>query len=118
MSVKFISDLEDPRIFNRLLKSLQEDYPPKTIQHQADLDNLAYLNWHTQRISALLEADLNQRIRSKVLRLVKDPTLRLLRATRRALAHREHQLMIKQNEANLRSTNTLVTRVDKWSSPR
>ncbi|MCX6613013.1 MAG: hypothetical protein NTW74_19455 [Acidobacteria bacterium] len=118
MSVKFISDLEDPRIFNRLLKTLQEDYPPKTIQHEADIENLAYLNWQTRRISALLEADLNQRIRSKMLRLVADPTLRLLRANRRALAHREHQLMIKQNEANLRSTNTLATRVDKWSSSR
>lgn len=118
MSTKFISDLEDSRIFNRLLKTLQENYPPKTIQHEADIENLAYLNWQTRRIAALLEADLNQRIRSKLLRLVKDPTLRLLRATRRALAHREHQLMIKQNEANLRSTNTLVTRVDKWSSPR
>lgn len=118
MSVKFISDLEDSRIFNRLLKSLQEDYPPKTIQHAVDLENLAYLNWQTQRISALIEADLNQRIRSKLLRLVTDPTLRLLRATRRSLAHREHQLMIKQNEANLRSTNTLVTRVDKWNSLR
>ena len=53
-----------------------------------------------------------------MLRMVSDPSLRLLKATRRAIARREHQLLLKQNEANLRSTNTLVTRVDKWNSPR
>jgi len=118
MSAKFISDLEDPRIFTRLLNSLRENYPPKTVQHHADLNNLARLNWQTDRISALLEADVNQRIHSRMLRMVSDSSLRLLKATRRALAHREHQFMIKQNEANLRSTNTLVTRVDKWNSSR
>ena len=118
MSVKFISDLEDPRIFTRLLSRLREDYPPKTVQHHADLNNLARLNWQTDRISALLEADLNQRVHSPMLRMVSDPSLRLLKATRRAIARREHQLLVKQNEANLRSTNTLVTRVDKWNSPR
>ena len=118
MSAKFISDLEDPRIFNRLLKTLREDYPPKTLQHNADLNNLARLNWQTDRISALLEADLNHRIHSKMLRMVSEPSLRLLKATHRAIARRECQLHIKQNEANLRSTNTLVTRVDKWNSPR
>ncbi len=118
MSAKFISDLEDSRIFNRLLKTLQVEHPPRTIQHQADLNNLARLNWHTDRISALLEADLNQRIHSRMLRMISDSSLRLLKATHRAIARREHQFLVKQNEANLRSTNTLVNRVDKWNSSR
>jgi len=115
---KFISDVEDPRIFMRLLDRLRAEYPPKTVQHEADLNNLARLNWQSDRLANLIEADLNHRLQSPVLRRIKDPSLRLLSATRRALARREHQLLIKQSEANLRSTNTLATRVDKWNACR
>ncbi len=118
MKVKLIADVEDSRLFNRLSSRLHDCYPPQTVQQEADLSSLARLNWQTERNAALIEADLNLRLHSPILSKIQDPSLRLLKATRRALARREHQLLVKQNEANLRSTNTLVTRVEKWCSSR
>jgi hypothetical protein len=114
----FISDLEDPRGFKQLYGRLTEDYPPKTIQNELDLSTLSRLNWKSERIDSLVEADLNHRLRSPILRRIQNPSLRLFRANCRALARREHQLLIKQNEANLRSIHTLLSRVEKWNPSR
>ncbi len=111
-----ISDLEDPRVFTRLLSRLRESYPPKNVQHESDLACLARLHWQTDRLANLIETDLNHRISSNLLRRVADPSLRLLKATTRALARREHLLMFKLNEANLRSIHSLVSRVEKWNT--
>lgn len=116
MKPQLTNSVEDSRFFKKLLLGLHENYPPRTVQHQADLASLARLNWQNERIANLLETDLNYFLQSEILRKIKNPGLRLLKATRRALARRDHQLLIKQNEANLRSTHTLATRVDKWNS--
>ena len=118
MIPRFIADIEDPRGFNQLQRRLFEDYPPQTVQNELDLATLSRLDWQSERIASLLEADLNHRLRSPILQRIQNPSLRLLRATRRALARREHQFLIKQNEANLRSIHTLLTRVDKWNTTR
>ncbi|MBM3760218.1 MAG: hypothetical protein FJW36_08225 [Acidobacteria bacterium] len=118
MNLNFINDLEDARLYKKLLARLHESYPPVTVQHEADLNNLARLNWQSERLANLIETDLNQRLQSPLVRNIKDPNRRLLRATRRALARREHIILIKQNEANLRATNTLVTRIEKWHASR
>ena len=76
-----ISDLEDARVFTRLLSRLRESYPPKNVQHESDLSCLARLNWQTDRIANLIETDLNHRLKSELLRRVADPSLRLLKAT-------------------------------------
>lgn len=108
--------VEDSRIFQRLLARLHDSYPPGNVQNEADLSTLARLNWQSERLSNLLETDLSYRLRAPILQKISDPSLRLLKATRRALARREHVLLLKQNEANLRSTNTVITRVEKWNS--
>lgn len=118
MIPNFISDLEDPRGFKQLHRRLCEDYPPKTIQNELDLSTLSRLNWKSERIDSLIEADLNHRLHSPILQRIQNPSLRLFRANRRALARREHQLLIKQNEANLRSIHTLMLRVEKWNPSR
>jgi hypothetical protein len=118
VNLNFINDIEDARLYKKLLARLHEAYPPATVQHEADLTNLARLNWQSERLANLLETDLNQRLHSPMIRNIKDPNVRLLRATRRALSRREHIVLIKQNEANLRATNTLVTRIEKWHSSR
>jgi len=118
MRLRYTLAVEDNRLFEKLQSRLRDEYPPKTVQNEADLTNLARLNWQSGRIATLLDADLNHRLASPMLRKINNPTLRLLKATRRALVRREHTLLVKQNEANLRSTNTLVTRVDKWNATR
>ena len=111
-----ITDIEDSRVFARLLSHLRESYPPKNVQHESDLSCLARLNWQTDRLANLIETDLNHRLKSELLSRVADPSLRLLKAITRALARREHLLMFKLNEANLRSIHSLVSRVEKWNS--
>ena len=111
-----ISDLEDSRVFARLLSRLRQSYPPRTVQHESDLSCLARLTWQSDRLANLIETDLNHRLKSQFLRRVADPSLRLLKATTRALARREHFLMFKLNEANLRSIHSLVSRVEKWNA--
>ena len=111
-----ISDLEDSRVFARLSSRLRQSYPPKTVQHESDLTCLARLIWQSDRLANLIETDLNHRLKSQFLRHIADPSLRLLKATTRALACREHFLMCKLNEANLRSIHSLVSRVEKWNA--
>ena len=111
-----VSSIEDPRAFARLLSRLQQCYPPKNVQHEADLVSLARLNWQSERFSNLIETDIDHRLKSDFLLHIADPSLRLLKATTRALARREHLLLYKLNEANIRSVNTLVARVEKWNA--
>jgi hypothetical protein len=116
MKPRTTSPVEDPRLFKQLLARLHHDYPPAKVQHEADLTTLARCNWQSERLANLLETDISHRLSAPILQKIANPSLRLLKATRRAFARREHQLLLKQSEANLRSTNTVVTRVEKWNS--
>ena len=118
MKIRRTLNMEDERSYAQLYHRLQEAYPPRTAQHEADLNTLTRLNWQSERINAVLDTALNQRLDSQILRKINDPALRLCKATHLALSRRQHHLLIKQSEANLRSTNTLVTRVEKWNSSR
>jgi hypothetical protein len=118
MKSRTIAPVEDPRVFNRLLARLHHDYPPAKVQHEADLATLARCNWQAERLANLLDTDISHRLSAPILQKIADPSIRLLKATRRAFARREHQLLLKQSEANLRSTNTVITRVEKWNSSR
>ncbi len=118
MKPHYPNNLEDGRLFHRLLAKLREDYPPTTVQHDADLNNLARLNWQSERLAHLIEADLNLRLDHPLVRPIQDPATRLLRAHRRAASHRGHQFLVRQSEANLRAIHSLAARVEKWAAAK
>lgn len=114
----YTNPLEDHRAFNRHLARLHEHYPPQTVQHEADLNSLARCNWLHDRLANLVETDIRRHLDSPILAKIADSNLRLLHATRRAVSHSSHRMLIRQNEANLRATNTVAARVLKWNSTR
>jgi hypothetical protein len=111
-----VTDIEDGRLFDKLLAKLQASYAPQNAHQEADVQTIARLRWSNERLEVCERAAMNDKLRGPLRNIQVDPEKRLLLAVSLCAIDDAFLEIKKHQYANLRAINSMAARMERWHS--